>query len=228
MGSRIFRSLSMVAMLGVLGVTAQASASLRMPDGLYVVEAFHRLPTGDSQVGGCMIVSNNGFDSVPSLYYWGRAFQGWGNCGLSNNRQTVLQNRQAVWQVTTITASNGQQAYVIKSQVDGRCLIRGNNGYAGHPSLHLWTEHPGGNAAFCGFRTADELLRNGQAAWSMDTAGFWGGEIVYSLWTTQPVKGFLAFSPMPPVFPNTANRFTFASFANGTDPWWYFFVRMDP
>jgi hypothetical protein len=172
-----------------------------------------------------MIVSNNGHDTVPSLYDWHRDGATW--CGLYESAEEMLLNRQAVWEVYTVSATNGEQAYVIKSLVNDRCLIRGQNGHAAQPSLHAWTSVGGGDARFCGFRNADELILNGQAAWTfdvMDASADVGA--VLGARTGGPNAGVLAFSKTPSVYPNTVNRDTFASFTSAPNRWAFLFWRM--
>jgi hypothetical protein len=209
-----------LAFAGAFGAAGSAGAeTIEDPvikEGTYVMQV-HSSDAND-QVAGCMIVSNNGRNSVPSVYDWGMGGSAW--CGLSGRVEDVLQNRQAVWRITSVRASSGAHAYVIKSHVNGRCLIRGHGGRASAPSLHLWTELPGGKDAFCGFRDADELIGNGQAAWSLDAERLGWGVLVHSASTgpgnaspglpatmgfatniiphRDPNTGFAAFVPTPP------------------------------
>lgn len=214
-----------------LAITGSASAAPRVEDGLYAIQVYQSLgPDAGSRWGGCMIISNRGADTVPTLYHWGLPFNYWGECGLGAWPEAVLKNRQAAWRVNTVVGTDGSLAYVIKSAVTDQCLIRGHNGYAENPSLHSWSNLPGGDAAFCGFRSPDELLLNGQAAWSLKVVDVLGelGTIVTSASTNKPIVGHLGFSPNPPVFPNTADRHAWAVFSKDANPWWFFFVRMDP
>ena len=221
----------MAAFAALFGLAGNANAWTRLPDGLYAIEAMYEVNwSSASKWGGCMIVSNRGQDRVPSLYHWGGPFNGNGECGLTNDRQAMVRNAQAVWRVSTVVGGDGRMAYVIKSHVNGRCLIRGEGGIATSPSLHLWTEFPDGDARYCGFRTADDLLRNGQAAWI--TAAFpYGvnhtGAVVKSLRTTHPIPGFLAFASLPDLWPNLFDRTVHAAFSNTATPWYFDFVRLD-
>lgn len=226
MGNKV-SSLAAFAFASVVGVAAPASAqgteAPRIKDGPYVIEV-QRLdedPAVYSRFAGCMIVSNNGKNSIPSLYWWGGQNVDSSWCGLSGDTVDIMRNGQAVWQIASIWASNGKHAYVVKSHVNGRCLIRGSNGYAGHPSLHLWTGLPGGDAKYCGFRNADALIENGQAAWSFDTSGYGWGVFVHSAWTGNS-GARLAFAT-PPVYPNTDPNSAFASFTQAANPWFFVF-----
>lgn len=196
-------------------------------DGTHVI-VVHKLHTdspytGGGDLAGCMIVSNLGRNAVPSLYSWGNDPGAW--CGLSGYVDVVLQNAQAVWQVRSIHASNGKHAYVIKSHVNGRCLIRGRNGQASAPSLHLWTGL-GGDDAYCGFRSADELIANGQAAWSFETSPFGWGVLARSAWTATNADHRLGFAA-PRTWPNTDPAAGFANFSHGVNRWMFVFWPTD-
>ena len=86
---------------------------------------------GTSWWGGCMIVGNSGTSSVPSLYVWNPDAAG---CGRAPG------NTQALWSVYPVTSLSGKVVHVIRSQVNGKCLIRSSNGQASQASLHLWTD----------------------------------------------------------------------------------------
>jgi hypothetical protein len=213
-----------------LGAAAQANASAQLLDGLYAIEVYYEKlwPVQTIQPGGCMIVGDSGQAQVPSLYYWGGNFHGWGECGLTSDRALLLQNRQSVWRVYSVSGSDGRTAYVIKSHVNGRCLIRGQNGNAPSPTLHLWMD-PGGQDKFCGLRSADDLLRNGQATWWMNfqSGADMTGGIAHDLRTAHPVfVQPLAFSPLPEAWPQTTSQLVPAVFSTITSPWMFDFVRV--
>jgi hypothetical protein len=227
---RIF-TLAVFALAATFGVAGKSQASERLADGLYAIEVYHeatQLPGGKR--GGCMIVGNHGFDSIPSLYHWGGNYNGWGECGLSSNRQDLLQNGQAIWEVYTVTAPGYPSGYVIRNRgVIGHCLIRSANGYANRPSLYMWTGLIGGDARYCGFRNAQELLSNGQAVWRMNIRGGFGpaAQIVDTVRVLKAASGSLGFAT-PPAFPHTGGDPAHAGFVvQGHNPWWFMFVRMD-
>jgi hypothetical protein len=228
---RIVKQIMASALLAAtLGIAGQAHASERLLDGLYVVEVYHHPPGLNSpppKFGGCMITGNNGHASVPSLFYWSGNFHGWGQCGLSDSRAVVLQNAQAVWRVYTVVGTDGQSAYVIKSHVNGRCLVRGENGHAKSPNLYLWTGL-GGDDKFCGLRSADELLRNGQAAWTLtfDDGTDMTGGVGKAPRIRNPEVGDLAFWPMPEAWPQPYDQFVPAVFLPVVSPWVFDFIRV--
>jgi hypothetical protein len=216
-------SLWLAASLAIT-VQADASASPRLADGLYVIEAHHWMT---DRPGGCLIVGNNGHDAVPSLYHWGGNHHRDGQCGLSKRRSVLVGNRQAVWEVYWIDSPAYGSAYVIKSHVHGRCLIQGASGHAGRPAFHMWTGIAGGSARYCGFRNATELMANGQAAWRLrlvDSFGPASQAIDYVMNHTG--RDFLTFSTLPAVFPNKHGG-VHAAYQYGSSPWSWHFVRMD-
>jgi hypothetical protein len=213
---------TVLGLAGMFGVVVQANAqSVVITDARYVFS----VTWWQGNVGkpaGCMIIGNSGLDEFPTLYDWGAS--GW--CGLADSKTDMLNNRQAVWSIHSIVGSNGVRAHTIKSYVNGRCLIRAQNGTATFPSLYMWSL-PGGDTRFCGFRSADELIQNGQAAWYFD-----GLQIGGSAWLqsakigTQP----LGFGPIPTAFPVRWERI-WASFPAGVPvggAWEFNLYPMEP
>ena len=206
---------ALLACAGLFGAAANVHAQeLIVRDGLYTFQP--KLWNGSYYVqAGCMILSDNGHDQVPSLYHWGGS--GW--CGLSDNKVHMLSNAQAVWSIYSITATDGRRAHIMKSHFNSRCLIRGENGTAASPSLHMWPL-PGGDPKFCGWRTADEVINNGQAAW------YFEGDQYSAAWLVSAKVGTqsLGFGPLPTVYPNTVNRSVWATFPLGGsgNPVWEF------
>jgi hypothetical protein len=213
-----------LALAGASGIAATANAAV-LDDGLYVVDVHQATGYHEpfARYGGCMIVSNGGYDLTPSMYYWANATATW--CGLANTIPEILSQRQAVWQVHGLTSTNGVRAYVIKSYFDGRCLIRGENGTASAPELYLWTALPGGDARYCGMRSADELIANGQAAWNFSGTRFDDGHVMAtSLWNTHAPNGLLSFvTTWYTQVPNTVDRSTFAGFTSDANSWFFTF-----
>lgn len=215
---------TVLALTGLFGVSASAIAQVAIEDGLYVINVSY-YPENEgiySYYGGCMIVGNNGYDAVPSLYYWNKPNGTW--CGLSDDRGEVLRNRQAVWEVYAVKAENGMRAHVLKSHVNGRCLARGQDSRASTPSLHLWSL-PGGDPKYCGFRSAAELIKDGQAAWSLDTMVIHPDLfIAYAISAGRtPHRRALGF-PRPSTFPAVWGG-THASFTSGASHWMFEFWR---
>ena len=213
-----------LAFAGMFGVAAHAGATL-LDDGLYVIDVHQATGLHEpfARYGGCMIVSNGGWDNTPSMYYWGNPAAA--NCGLTSSAQEIVAGKQAVWHVHAVTASSGTRAYVIKTLVDDRCLIRGECGVASAPTLFLWTAIAGGDRVYCGFRNADELIANGQAAWDITGTRFQDGHVVATaLSNLRSPQGHLSFvTTWYTQFPNTVDRSTFAGFTSDANPWFYTF-----
>lgn len=208
-----------LALAAASGLAAPVAAQT-IPDGQYVIQA--RILDGSRwgyQVGGCMIIGNNGRNAVPSMYHWWNT-AGPSYCGLTPFHQVIVQNAQSVWNVSSIRASNGKQAYVLRSQVNGSCLIRSGNGYATSPSLHMWTEL-GGPSRFCGFASADALIANGQAAWSIEASPSGRDFLAYALTVNSAGRGDLDFPA--PVFHPTEVELP-ASFSTGANAWVFMFI----
>jgi len=130
--------------------TQQARPKLR---GEYLI-----VPSGRN---GCLIVSNNGLAERPSYYRWGGT-GGPETCGLGDAK-TLYDNKQAVWRLQSVTSSDGVSAYIIRSRVNNKCLIRSNGGSADTASLHLFVQTA--DTTWCGLNDANALIANGQAAW---------------------------------------------------------------
>ena len=65
-----------------------------------------------------------------------------------------------------MTDSQGVTAHIIRSRVNGQCLIRSNNGTDAMASLYMWGDIA--DKTWCGLPNADVLIDNGQAAWYFD------------------------------------------------------------
>ncbi|MCC8363636.1 S8 family serine peptidase [Lysobacter sp. A6] len=114
-----------------------------------------------SGMNGCLIVGNNGLAERPSYHRWGGT-GGPETCGLGNTK-TLYDNKQAVWKLQSVTSSDGLSAYIIRSRVNDKCLIRSNGGNATTASLHMFAQSA--DTTWCGLANADALIANGQAAW---------------------------------------------------------------
>jgi len=144
---------------------------------------------------GCMIIGNSGQSDVPSLYDWG---MGNYTCGLD------AVNWQEMWEVYALSANN-TLVHVIKSRVNGKCLIRGQSGAAASPSLYLWPTSS--YTEYCGFSNAKDLISNGQAAWDLSAVLPYAdsGGIVYYQGPARHAMSpnpYLAFSPLPSSAPS--------------------------
>jgi len=217
------------AFAGLFAIPTQANAQASfddglvegVADGLYVIDVNYTRRTDDADVvgyAGCLIISDSGRDTFASVYHWNQPGKVW--CGLGTSIADLVANRQAVWQVYSVIGTNGARAYVLKSYVNGRCLTRGHNGTAMAPSLFLWTQVRG-DATFCGFPSADELIRNGQATWYLDATSFQGNAFVRSARNGASLA-LLTISPSPTRDPSTENRQAWASFVSTPSTQWTF------
>lgn len=186
----------------VVAAQAMATGAERL-DGAFTLVA---RPLAAASGGSCMIVGNNGQSPRPELYDWqtGGAAR---HCGFQD-ADTVVANAQGAWDIRPITTSQGLVAHVIRSRVNGQCLIRKDNGYADHFSLHLWTEL-GADRTYCGWPSADALVANGQAAWYFDapTRATVDGTstLTMGLQTIRPGFGFLGFTGTEAFAPNVVD-----------------------
>jgi hypothetical protein len=110
-------------------------------------------------------------------------------CGFGDLRAHEA-NKQAVWDIAQVAASDGRKGYTIRSRVNGQCLIRGNNGTDLAPQLYMWS---GNNPQWCGFDSADAFVHNGQAAWSLGDSPTEGANAV-SLFLTRTGPTYLSFA----------------------------------
>jgi hypothetical protein len=198
-------------------VVPRTSPTLR---GDYVINAAYAAPGQPLKQGGCLIVGNNGFAEIPTLFDWNRGTRQ--RCGFPD-AASLRQNRQAVWSIEPVTSNAGQTVHVIRSRVNGKCLIRGNNGTAPFAILHLWPD--AGDKQFCGLRSADFLVANGQAAWRFDllepvTSGeatSWFGPLRMRV----PTTAYLAIADLPPTWPNTVTYESFNALVadQAAKPW---------
>ena len=200
----------------------------RIPAGAYVFNASLANANGAPMQGGCLIVGNNGTAQFPSLYHWGRGPRE--TCGFPADKRELLANRQAVWDIRPITSTSGKTAYAIRSRVNGACLMRGHNGTAGRADIYLWGDIA--DKQFCGLRSADAFVENGQAAWQLadlqpiarDAGPSWFG----ALRLERPTASTLGFSPWPWLWPNPVPDYAFnAIHPQGTpNPWWFEAIRV--
>lgn len=147
-----FRALLLSAGL-CLAAPAIALESGPLIQGSYEIETWFTL-SGNGPFGtGCMIIGNSGASASPSLYRWP---VGGAHCGLN------IPHAQATWDIYPIVSGQTVR-HVIKSRVNGKCLIRAGNGRDINPSLYLWPEYA--DKHFCGLPDANALIINGQAAW---------------------------------------------------------------
>jgi hypothetical protein len=155
-------------------------------NGDYVIEVLPNNVVDHSQPK-CMV-----FD--PALGNYGVSTYRWNNntalCGLGSVAVHAV-NKQAVWNITPVKHTDGRKAYVIRSRLNGRCLIRSNNGHDVAASLHMWNAT---NPALCGWGSQDALIDNGQAAWVLGEPGDEGGNLVTSIGALRHGIAYLSFA----------------------------------
>jgi hypothetical protein len=139
-------------------------------------------------VAGCVIVGDSGRDSVPSLFHWRQGTQNCGHLG---------PNPQAQWDIYPIVEGLTVR-HVIKSRVNGLCLIRGSGGEGRHPILYVWSNDPD-KQRLCGFDNVHDFMSNGQAAWDMtqlETNVNADGDVVYAGRISSKNGQVLGFDPI--------------------------------
>jgi hypothetical protein len=125
-------------------------------NGGYVIEVLPNT-TLDHPNPGCMIFNASQGAYGVGTHRWPNA----GLCGLGNLAAHAA-DKQAVWDIAPIKHTDGRKAYVIRSRVNGQCLIRSNNGHDVAPRTYMWNHT---NPQWCGWGSQDALIDNGQAAW---------------------------------------------------------------
>jgi hypothetical protein len=202
------RRIVLAALVGIASFGSTAIAQVAVTPGTYLIDADKKMAPGTSWWGGCVIVGNSGNASVPSLFVWNPDAAG---CGQASG------NTQPLWSIYPVTSLSGKVAHVIRSQVNGKCLIRSSNGQAAQASLHLWTDSS--LKTFCGFLTAEALIANGQGAWDfsgMVPVGPFGGLSNYAGRPRISVgsKSWLVFSPDPTEWPSRHPDRSLATFTD--------------
>jgi serine protease len=183
---------------GYASAPAAVSAARASVPGQVRLQGAYTLVARPAHVSGplfeaCMIAPTSG-TREPILYDWQKPGGARQHCGWRNEAE-LLGQMEGVWDIQAVTTSHGVTAHVIRSRVNGKCLIRGHNGYATYADLYLWGQNP--DKMFCGFASADELVDNGQAAWFLEDP-VWRTRgnvetVVTGLKTIQPTHGFLGF-----------------------------------
>jgi hypothetical protein len=156
-------------------------------NGGYVIEVLPNNTVDHSQPK-CMI-----FDAAQGAY--GVRTHRWttvptGLCGLGHVTAHT-ENKQAVWDIAPVKHTDGRKAYVIRSRVNGQCLIRSNNGQDNSARLFSWNAT---NPALCGWGNEDALIDNGQAAWVLGDSTVVGENIVSSIGALRNGVAFLSFA----------------------------------
>lgn len=220
-GSRVLCALVLTGSLSLAAAPAiaQTAVSGIVIQGTYEIETSLKDSSGRVKAYGCMILGNSGFNPVPSLYNWG----GDGHfCGLETA------SAQALWDIYPVVA-HGVVRHVIKSKFNGKCLLRGDSGRAANASVFLWPDSA--DKHFCGLRTAEDFVTNGQAAWdfsqlkgyNVGAYGYGDGDIVYSgsisLHPVNQAQAFLTFSPTPASAPSSLPDTSMATFTNTASDW---------
>jgi hypothetical protein len=218
---KTLRALALIGGLGLAAVSAAAQTPVSgiIIDGTYLIDTSFEDSNGRALATGCMMQGNAGKSTVPSLYKW----SGSGHyCNLD------VASPQALWRIYPVTF-NGVVRHVIKSTIDGKCLVRGNSGQAAQASLFLW---PGNSdTRLCGLKTAADFIHNGQAAWdfsqlrahSVTPFDYADGNILYSgaisLMPANQPRSYLMFSPMPTSSPSSTPDVSMATFSDKLTGW---------
>ena len=143
-----------VASLVALSVPTAAAAQETIVRG-----AFSILVLNGSTFTGCLVKGERDGHSPYALSYADP------QCRSQPNGQDIH-----LWDVQAIRNPSGypQWVHVIRNRVDGKCLIRGDNGTSGWTITYLWSDSA--DKTYCGFVSAQALVANGQATW--DLSGF--------------------------------------------------------
>jgi hypothetical protein len=115
--------------------------------GTYSISAFKK-SNDKYDFAGCVVMAGG---NVPTLR----------NGGDPSCRQAPDATTEHRWNLYKV-----RSGHVIKSPVNGGCLIRGNNGMDRNPSLYLWQQNA--DKTYCGFADGRALRDNGQAYWYLD------------------------------------------------------------
>jgi hypothetical protein len=174
--------------------------------GGYIVAVRYKDSAGVDRDAGCMILGQQGTNLIPTLYKWSGS-------GAYCNLDSA--SPQALWNIYPLVSNAGVVRHVIKSRINGKCLIRGSNGKASTASMYLW---PGGDPHFCGFGSADELVTSGQAAWDFSALQAYmdeSADIVYAgQISVMKDPGQLIFGPTPHTWPSTEPDYSQARFTS--------------
>jgi hypothetical protein len=187
--------------------------------GPYVIEAtFPRAPSHYLyDYIGCLVAGKDGESETPSLYDWGVG------PNLCNQPDGPI-SKTAIWDIYMLTspAPERKSAYVIRSRVNGKCLIRGSSGTASNVTLYRWPSSS--DTRFCGHPSVGALIANGQAAWNFDikqtTADRLGRqifEVVMSM--PAPTLTYLDMAPIPIIRPVTSAADVFTLFSPTPSDW---------
>lgn len=159
----MLRNLAPLALLGTLAAPVQAQATGDTSiQGTYAIQVLLE-DQGKNIVAGCLVNGDASNPSTPFSSNWGSP-----KC----DAPPQAGSEAHLWEVHNI----GPSLHVIRSRVNGYCLIRGNHGHAERPQLHLW--NLSADKRYCGFPDAHALMENGQALWDLSALSR-----VYS-WTT--------------------------------------------
>jgi len=202
----MLRTLLPVALLGTLAAPVQAQSHMSI-QGTYAIQVVE-----GNRVRGCLV---NGDAHAPSTPFYYK---------LADHTCNPLQpdDTYHLWDVYNIG-----YLHVIRSRVNGYCLIRGHNGHAARPTLYLWGESE--DKTWCGFPDVHALVENGQALWDLR-----GLERVWSSETWMPeFEGSIHL----PKFPGSVLRFdppfaegysNFARFGTSAGDWEISFITKPP
>lgn len=123
----------------------------------------------------CLIIGNNGTDTVPSRFAWGDGRSGQAHCGFAT-REEQLANGQSVWRYHELWATPPglpdewayQEAYVLlENKATGACLISTHQGSTSTPSVLRFP----GTGPYCGATLEEIKSRHPQALWRIKLIG---------------------------------------------------------
>mmetsp|Transcript_19504 Transcript_19504/g.34794 ORF Transcript_19504/g.34794 Transcript_19504/m.34794 type:complete len:230 (-) Transcript_19504:198-887(-) len=109
----------------------------------------------------CLIFGANGNNVYPSRHLWGH---GGKYCGFPeqngmSSKESLLANKQAVWQIENLE----DDKFVIKSVLDGKCLVFGGDDNNKYRSRFEW----GDGGEFCGKPSKEAILAEKRAVFEL-------------------------------------------------------------
>jgi hypothetical protein len=179
-------SLLLGALVPVIASNANAQSTMELPtiQGTYSISVHKKLTHDTGYYVGCLVTDGT---KVPKIRHGSDPA-----CQRAPARGT--DHRWNIYKVSS--------GHVIKSP-GGLCLIRGNNGLAAGPSLHLWPLKA--DKTYCGLTDSRSFRDNGQGYWYLptreftregDLVSYHGGMLMPYLYTQDPATHqFLAVSP---------------------------------
>jgi hypothetical protein len=195
-----------------------APAMAEIIQGPYVIEALYPRDTwsGTYDYAGCLVAGKDGTSEKPSLFDW--------NADANNlcRQPTGPVSKTAIWDIYVVADPPWRSVSVIRSRVNGKCLIRGDGGQASTATLYKWTAS--GDATYCGFPSLQDFMNNGQAGWDLnmndvglDSRGLhmFQGSITMS----KPQQAYLDIVPLPLGRPVPLAELNFPAFSTTPSAW---------